>query len=153
MDRVIVAIATGLYTGMIPKAPGTWGSAFALIPWFFCRNLSVTHYLLLLVGLFVVGFLCAGSAEKIIDRPDPGCIVIDEVLGIFVTLMLAPAHPLAWLAGFVLFRIFDIAKPFPVSWLDSHLHGGIGIMADDVVAGLYAFACLQLGWLVLTSFS
>ncbi len=146
MDRVIIAIATGFYTGMIAKAPGTWGSAFALLPWFFCRNLELRVYLLVLAGLFVVGFLTAGSAEKIIDRPDPGCIVIDEILGIFVTLTLAPNHPLAWLLGFLFFRLFDITKPFPVSWLDRNLHGGIGIMADDIVAGLYALICLQLCW-------
>jgi phosphatidylglycerophosphatase A len=151
MDRLIVAIATGLYTGLIPKAPGTWGSAFALIPWFFCRNLPLPTYLLVMSGLFIVGYLAAGSAEKILNRPDPGCIVIDEILGIFVTLTLAPNHPLAWLLGFLLFRLFDIVKPFPVSWLDSHLHGGIGIMADDIAAGLYALVCLQLCWPLLIS--
>jgi len=148
MDRLIVAIATGCYTGMIPKAPGTWGSLFALVPWYFCRGLSLPVYLLVLAGLFIVGAMSAGSAEKIFDRADPGCIVIDEVLGIFITLTLAPGHPAAWVLGFVLFRLFDILKPFPVSWVDTHLHGGFGIMLDDVVAGLYALACLQLLWAV-----
>ncbi len=149
MDRLIVAIATGLYSGMAPKAPGTWGSLFAMLPWFFCRNLELPTYLMLMAALFVVGFLCAGSAEKIFDRPDPGCIVIDEILGIFITLTLAPSHPLAWFLGFLFFRIFDILKPFPVSWLDTNLHGGIGIMMDDVMAGIYALACLQILWLVI----
>jgi phosphatidylglycerophosphatase A len=102
--------------------------------------------------LFVVGFLTAGSAEKIFDKPDPGSIVIDEIMGIFVALTLAPNHPVAWLLGFILFRIFDVWKPFPVSWLDTHLHGGIGIMMDDVLAGIYALACLQLIWLVIGRF-
>ena len=149
MDKLIVALATGLYSGKIPFAPGTWGSAFALIPWYFCRGLSLANYLIVLTVLFVVGFLTAGSAEKILDRPDPGSIVIDEVMGMFVTLTLAPNHPVAWLLGFILFRIFDVLKPFPVSWLDTHLHGGIGIMMDDVMAGIYALACLQLLWLVI----
>lgn len=149
MDRLIVALATGLYSGKIPFAPGTWGSAFALIPWYFCRTLSLAHYAMVLAALFVVGFLTAGSAEKIFDRPDPGSIVIDEVMGIFVTLTLAPNHPAAWILGFVLFRIFDVLKPFPVSWLDTHLHGGIGIMLDDVMAGIYALICLQLIWLII----
>ena len=152
MDKLIVALATGFYSGKIPLAPGTWGSAFALIPWYFCRGLSLANYLIVLAALFVVGFLTAGSAEKILDRPDPGCIVIDEILGIFITLTLAPNHPVAWLLGFVLFRIFDVLKPFPVSWLDTHLHGGIGIMMDDVMAGIYALACLQLIWLVIGRF-
>lgn len=152
MDRVIVAIATGLYSGMISKAPGSWGSAFAMIPWYFCRNLSFVNYLILLLVLLVVGTLAAGSAEKILDQPDPGCIVIDEIAGIFITLTLAPNHPLAWVIGFLLFRLFDIIKPFPVSWLDSHLHGGIGIMMDDVAAGIYSLVCLQLIWLVVEKF-
>ncbi len=152
MDRLIVAIATGMYSGLIPKAPGTWGSLFALLPWYFCRNLSLYHYLILLISLFILGFFSAGSAEKILDQPDPGCIVIDEILGMFITLTLAPNHPAAWITGFLLFRFFDIVKPFPVSWLDTHLHGGIGIMMDDVVAGLYALICLQVIWLVVEKF-
>ena len=152
MDRLIVALATGLYSGKIPFAPGTWGSALALIPWYFCRGLTLVNYLIVLAVIFVVGFLTSGSAEKIMDRPDPGCIVIDEILGMFITLTLAPNHPAAWLLGFVLFRIFDVLKPFPVSWLDTHLHGGIGIMMDDVMAGLYALLCLQIIWLVIGRF-
>ena len=152
MDKLIVALATGLYSGKIPFAPGTWGSAFALIPWYFCRGLSLVNYLIVLAVIFVVGFLTSGSAEKIFDRPDPGCIVIDEILGMFITLTLAPNHPVAWLLGFVLFRIFDVLKPFPVSWLDTHLHGGIGIMMDDVMAGIYALICLQLIWLLIGKF-
>ncbi len=152
MDKLIVALATGLYSGKIPFAPGTWGSAFALIPWYFCRGLSLANYLIVMAVLFVVGFLTAGSAEKILDRPDPGSIVIDEIMGMFITLTLAPNHPVAWLLGFILFRIFDVLKPFPVSWLDTHLHGGIGIMMDDVMAGIYALVCLQLIWLVVGRF-
>ena len=152
MDKLIVALATGLYSGKIPVAPGTWGSAFALIPWYFCRGLSLANYLIVLAVIFVVGFLTAGSAEKIFDKPDPGCIVIDEVMGIFITLTLAPSHPVAWLLGFILFRIFDVLKPFPVSWFDTHLHGGIGIMMDDVMAGIYALICLQLIWFMIGKF-
>ena len=89
MDRIIIAVATGFYSGFIPRAPGTWGSAFALIPWYFCRNLGVINYLLLVMALFVIGFFAAGSAEKILDKPDPGSIVIDEIVGVFITLAMA----------------------------------------------------------------
>ena len=149
MNQLIMAIATGLYVGMIPKAPGTWGSLAALLPWLLIRDLPLPTYLAVLAAVFVVGFFAAGSAEKILDQPDSGAIVIDEILGMFITLTLAPAHPAAWLLGFIFFRIFDIAKPFPVSWFDQHIHGGIGILMDDVAAGLYALLCLQLSWLLV----
>ena len=146
MNRLIMALATGLYVGKIGKAPGTLGSLAALLPWLLIRDLPLASFLLLLVCLFVLGFFVSGSAEKILDSPDAGCIVIDEIVGMFVTLIAAPAHPAAWLLGFVLFRIFDIGKPFPVSWFDQRIHGGIGIMMDDVIAGLYGCLCLHLIW-------
>ena len=144
-----MALATGFYVGMIPRAPGTWGSLAAILPWLFLKDLSLPSYLAVLVFVFVLGFFVSGSAEKILDRPDAGPIVIDEFLGMFITLTLAPPHPGAWILGFILFRIFDIFKPFPVSWFDRQIHGGIGIMMDDVVAGLYALCSLQLLWFVI----
>lgn len=149
MDRLIIALATGFYTGRLPVCPGTWGSLAAIIPWLFLRHLSLPAYLLMLVIVFVVGFFVSGSAEKILDQADAGPIVIDEILGMFITLTLAPDHWTAWILGFFLFRAFDIIKPFPCSWFDRRIHGGIGIMMDDVIAGLYALVCLQLMWLLL----
>ncbi len=148
MDTLFIAIATGLYSGKLPKAPGTWGSLFALLPCFFIRNLSTPSYLAITAALFLIGTAAAGSAEKIFDTPDPGCIVIDEFAGIFVTFIAVPApeNPLCWLLGFLLFRFFDIIKPFPVNWFDQHFHGGLGIMLDDIMAGIYALCCLQLCW-------
>ncbi len=148
MNRLIMALATGLYVGKIGKAPGTWGSLAAFLPWLLIKDLPLPMYGLVLGAVFVLGFFVSGSAEKILDSPDAGCIVIDEFLGMFVTLLAAPPQPLAWIFGFLLFRIFDISKPFPVSWFDQKIHGGIGIMMDDVVAGVYAFLALQLLWWV-----
>ncbi len=146
MNQLIMALATGLYVGKIPFAPGTWGSLAAFLPWLLIRNFPLPAYFLVLVALFIIGFFVSGSAEKIIDSPDAGCIVIDEILGMFITLMAAPNHLGAWLLGFFLFRVFDILKPFPVSWFDQRIHGGIGIMMDDVIAGLYALASLHIIW-------
>ncbi|MFT5702283.1 MAG: phosphatidylglycerophosphatase A [Desulforhopalus sp.] len=146
MNQLIMALATGLYSGKMKKAPGTWGSLAAFVPWFFIKDLPLSTYLFVLIGVFVLGFFVSGSAEKILDSPDAGCIVIDEFLGMFITLLAAPSHPAAWILGFVLFRTFDIFKPFPVSWFDQRIHGGIGIMMDDVVAGIYALCSLHLIW-------
>lgn len=148
MDKVIMALATGCYVGKIKKAPGTWGSLVAFLPWFLMKDLPIPTYIFIVFAVFVLGFFVSGSAEKILDTPDAGCIVIDEIVGMFITLLAAPSHPIAWLVGFILFRIFDIFKPFPVSWFDQHMHGGVGIMMDDVMAGLYALASLQLIWLL-----
>jgi phosphatidylglycerophosphatase A len=144
MNQMIIAIATGCYVGKLPKAPGTWGSAAAFVPWFFIREFSLPIYLTIIAALFIVGFFAAGSAEKIMDQPDPGCIVIDEIVGMLIALTFVPDQPAAWLLAFILFRIFDIWKPFPVSWFDRHIHGGLGIMLDDVMAGVYALVCLQI---------
>ncbi len=149
MDRLIMALATGFYVGNIAKAPGTWGSLAAFLPWLLIKDLPLPAYLLVLLAVLIVGFFIAGSAEKIIDRPDAGCIVIDEILGMFITLTAVPQHPVALFLGFVLFRIFDIAKPFPVSWFDQKIHGGTGIMMDDVMAGLYALISLQFIWSII----
>lgn len=144
-----MALATGFYVGKIAKAPGTWGSLAAFLPWLLIKDLPLLAYLLVLLAVLIVGFFVAGSAEKIIDCPDAGCIVIDEFLGMFITLIAVPQHPVALFLGFVLFRIFDIAKPFPVSWFDQNIHGGTGIMMDDVIAGLYALISLQFIWNVI----
>ncbi len=150
MDKIIMFLATGFYSGNLPKAPGTWGSLMAFVPWFFMRTLPLTTYLALLGILFFIGCLLAGSAEKILDQADAGPIVIDEFVGMFITLTAAPDHPVAWILGFVFFRLFDVLKPFPCSWFDAHIHGGFGIMMDDVIAGLYALLCLQLLWQITT---
>ena len=144
MDRLMMLIATGFGTGYLPKAPGTWGSVLGLLLWFGLRHLTMMHYILVLIILFVIGTLCAGGAEKIVDSGDPSIVVIDEVVGQLLALTALPFKPLYVLAAFLLFRFFDILKPFPIGWLDKHIHGGLGIMLDDVVAGLYALIVLLL---------
>lgn len=154
MDRFFLFIATAAGSGYLPKAPGTWASAFTALLWLLLASfvsIHVGHYLLFIAAVFWLGVVSAGAAEKLLDRPDPGLVVIDEVAGQLIALCAAPSHPLAALAAFILFRIFDIFKPFPVRWLDQHIHGGLGIMLDDVAAGLYALAVLQLGLYFFTT--
>ena len=143
-------IATGAYSGYLPKAPGTWGSLVGILLWTLgLYKLPPAAYAGMLAGILLIGTAAAGAAEKIVDRGDPGLVVIDEILGQLIALALVPWHPLTALMGFALFRFFDILKPFPASWLDQHIHGGLGIMLDDVMAGIYAFLVLQgLVWLV-----
>ncbi len=86
MDRLILLLATGFYTGKIGWAPGSWGSLCGLLIWLTLRGLSPSSYLLVMLTILVAGFFIAGSAEKLLDRPDPGCIVIDEILGILITM-------------------------------------------------------------------
>lgn len=139
-----MAIATGFGAGFLPWAPGTWGSLLALPLHALLSMLAPGQHALALAGIFLVAVLSAGAAEKILDRKDPGVVVIDEVMGMLITLIAVPANPLAWLLGFGLFRFFDILKPWPVRSIDQRLNGGLGIVLDDVMAGLYALAALQI---------
>ncbi|MDD5760311.1 MAG: phosphatidylglycerophosphatase A [Desulfobulbaceae bacterium] len=143
MVKPIMFIATGAYTGYLPKAPGTWGTLVALPLNLLLLQLSARGYGFALLGIFMVAIYTAGAAEKILDRKDPGAIVIDEIIGMLIALIAAPNQPLVWLMAFLLFRLFDITKPWPVSWADRHLNGGLGIVLDDVLAGAYAWLVLQ----------
>jgi phosphatidylglycerophosphatase A len=143
MYRMIMAVATGCYTGYLPKAPGTWGSLLALPIHLALVQLPRDFYFMSLGGILLLAVWTAGSAEKILDRADPAEVTIDEIAGMLITFIGAPNHPLAWLAGFALFRFFDILKPWPVNFFDQRFHGGLGIVLDDVMAGIYALICLQ----------
>ena len=144
MYTLIMLIATGCYSGYLPKAPGTWGSLVGLLLFLLLQPLDLLPYLTVVLVLFIAGTLAAGEAEKILDNRDPGVVVIDEIVGMLITMSGVPLTPLTLLLGFVLFRFFDIAKPFPVNFFDSRFHGGLGIMLDDVVAGLYSLVFLHI---------
>jgi phosphatidylglycerophosphatase A len=144
MHTLIMFIATGCYSGYLPKAPGTWGTLVGLVLFLLLHGLSLPVYLFVVAGLFFVGSFAAGEAEKILDTRDPGSVVIDEIVGMLITMVAVPMTPLTMALGFALFRIFDIVKPFPVNFFDQRFHGGLGIMLDDVVAGIYSLAILQL---------
>ena len=144
MHTLIMFIATGFYSGYLPKAPGTWGSLVGLLLFFLLHTLTLQIYLAVVAGIFVLGTFAAGEAEKIMDRKDPGLVVIDEIVGILITMIAIPATPLTMALGFILFRIFDIWKPFPIRLIDQRFHGGLGIMLDDIVAGIFSLVILQV---------
>ncbi|MDX1573000.1 MAG: phosphatidylglycerophosphatase A [Methylophaga sp.] len=139
-----VFLACGLGSGLIPKAPGTFGTLAAIPVLLLMQPLSLLCYLLLTAAFFVIGIWISSRAIKIFQRDDPSEVVWDELVGFLITMIAAPTGWQWLLLGFVLFRIFDIWKPWPVSLADQKLHGGLGIMLDDVIAGIYALIILQI---------
>lgn len=142
-------IASGLGSGLAPVAAGTAGSLAALLPWLLLRELPHWAYALVVLAVFALGTWAAQRVIEAMVEDDPGVVVIDEWIGLWIALFAAPAGWGWMLLGFALFRLFDIWKPWPVRWADRRLKGGFGTMVDDVFAGLYALALLQgLAWLL-----
>jgi len=132
-------LATGLGSGFSPRAPGTAGTLLALLPWWlWLRHLPPWHYALVLGCAFALGVWAADWVIGKLGAQDPGVVVIDEFVGLWIALVFAPAGWPWALAGFALFRLFDIWKPWPVSWADQQIKGGLGVMTDDMIAGLMA---------------
>ena len=149
-------LAIGLGLGLLPLAPGTWGSLGAvgitlLVYQFAPQSLCLFLWCIFLLTL-AVGILVSGKAEAILGERDPSCVVIDEISGQFLTFLIIPSSIPMIILGFSLFRFFDIAKPFPCRRAES-LPGGLGIMTDDVVAGIYAGVLAVAGGYIWTRFS
>lgn len=138
-------LAFGLGSGAAPKAPGTFGTLAAVPLYLLVRPLSDLHYLLLVVLLFLLGIWLCERTSRDLRVHDHGGIVWDEWVGFLITLWMAPPGWYWLLAGFCLFRLFDILKPWPIGWLDRRVSGGLGIMLDDVLAGIFGFVIIQLG--------
>jgi phosphatidylglycerophosphatase A len=133
--------ATWFGTGLLPRAPGTWGSAAALpFAWVLAGAGGSALLLAATLACFLVGWWASAVYVARTAATDPGEIVIDEVAGQWLVLSAAPLDPLAYLAGFALFRLFDVWKPWPVRWADDSIGGGLGVMLDDILAGLYGLA-------------
>lgn len=138
-------IATWFGSGLIPKAPGTWGTV-AAIPFAFVITAIFGPFALLVAAIlaFVIGIWAAGAYAREIEKPDPSEVVIDEVAAIWLVLTFVPVSWVGWLIAFAVFRFFDVVKPWPVSLADTKLKGGFGIMADDIIAALYTLLILWL---------
>jgi phosphatidylglycerophosphatase A len=138
-------LATWFGAGRLPWMPGTWGSLAALPLAWLLPALGGPWLLLIAWALvFVLGLWTADRYMKAVGLHDPGAVVIDEVAGQWLTLAIAPLDPLAFLLGFVLFRVADVLKPWPASWLDRRVGGAFGVMIDDVAAAVYAGGVLAI---------
>jgi phosphatidylglycerophosphatase A len=141
-DRLALSVATGFGAGLAPVAPGTVGSAVTgLVLWLvpFSPSALITFF----VVVTVVGTWAAHHAERALGQKDPSAIVIDEVAGMTLSVLALPLTPGVLATAFVLFRVFDVVKPFPAR-VSQRLPGGAGVMIDDLIAGLYALAVLAL---------
>lgn len=141
-------LAFGLGSGASPKAPGTAGTLAAVPLWYLLAQTPLTIYLLLVLLAFVIGIWLCGRTSRDLGVHDHGGIVWDEFVGYWITMIAVPVDWVWALAGFILFRLFDILKPWPIGSVDKRVHGGLGIMLDDVLAGIMAAAVLHgLIWL------
>lgn len=143
ITRLGLAVATVFGVGYAPVAPGTFGSAAGLLLWWLLPA-STAVQAVAIVALFLAGSWGGHLAEHHFGRTDPGQVVIDEVMGMLITLFLNPVGWPGALAGFFLFRLFDVIKPWPANRLEQ-LPGGVGVMADDGMAAIYANLALRLG--------
>lgn len=142
MKRIYKIIATLFFIGYIPFAPGTFGTLAALFLYYFIRENIILFSAFLFITL-ALGFFTVGAVERLSGKKDPRFIIIDEFCGMLLALYLLPARPWVVVAAFILFRFFDVVKVKPIDKLEE-MAGGFGIMADDLVAGLYTNLVLQV---------
>ncbi|MBP7836356.1 MAG: phosphatidylglycerophosphatase A [Candidatus Omnitrophica bacterium] len=138
---LVKTVSTFFYVGYFPLIPGTAGSVAAIFLFFLIKNNPLTYLAILLI-LLILGFLVSGAAEKIMRKTDPPCLVIDEVCGMLIGLLFLPYDIKLVIIAFLIFRILDTLKPYPISSFEK-LKGGWGIMSDDIIAGLYTNLILQ----------
>jgi phosphatidylglycerophosphatase A len=144
MNRFISILATGFGVGYSPIAPGTLGTLVAIPVYYFLSEIPSPLYEITLVGFFFLAVWVSQTAEIFFGKKDDQRIVIDEMMGFLITMLWVPKTILLIILGFSLFRLFDILKPFPIRHLEKRVKGGLGIVLDDVMAGVYANVVLHL---------
>jgi phosphatidylglycerophosphatase A len=147
-NAVARIVATGLGSGYSPVAPGTAGSAVGLLLFWPLAHLPIAAQLTVTLVVLLAGVAAATHLAERLGIEDPGVVVIDEVVGMWVTLLFLPFTPVTAAVGFFAFRAMDVFKPWPARQLE-HLHGGWGIMADDLMAGVYANLLVRIALLVV----
>ena len=144
MDRFFLLIATGFGVGYSPIAPGTLGTLVAIPIYYFLSEIPSPLYEITLIGFFFLSVWISENAEIFFGKKDDQRIVIDEIVGFLITMLWVPKTTRFIIIGFILFRFFDILKPFPIRRLEKGLKGGYGVVLDDVAAGVYANIILQV---------
>lgn len=143
-------LSFGFGSGLASKAPGTWGTLLALPLMVLLQSVLPNPVILAFcVPLFALGIWAAGVSGRALGVADYGGIVIDEIIAMLMVLCFAPKTLLAWGLAFALFRLFDIFKPWPISWVDARVKGGLGVMVDDLIAAVFAIIALQIILLLL----
>lgn len=145
-QNLVTILATVGYVGKGPVAPGTLGSLVALAFWYVFTLLSPIGYVVATLAFCIFSIVVCTAYENAMQTHDASEIVIDEVAGMLVALALMPVNWKVAVLGFLLFRLFDVLKPFPIGALDKKVKGGFGVVVDDLVAGLITNICLQLAW-------
>ncbi len=148
-------LALGFGSGLLKPAPGTWGTLAGMPLLLLVSSLVSTQsvvFIALLIAGFMIGIYLCGKTASDIGVHDHGAIVWDEIVGLFAAVIWLPLSWQNLVLAFLLFRLFDIIKPWPIRWLDRHVHGGFGIMIDDVIAGLMACGVLHLGHILVARF-
>jgi phosphatidylglycerophosphatase A len=143
LSKPIHFLALGFGSGLAPKAPGTFGTLAAVPIYLLMATLTTNIYALLVLVMTITGIYICGKAAADAGVHDHGAIVWDEIVGFLITMFMIPLSWQSVVVGFILFRIFDIFKPWPISFVDKKMGGGFGIMFDDVLAGLFALACMH----------
>jgi len=146
LTQPVQFLALGFGSGLAPKAPGTFGTLAAIPVFFLLTMLMPTplHYAIAVIIMGLAGIYICGKAADDVGVHDHPAIVWDEFVGFFITMFMVPVSWQSILLGFLLFRVFDILKPWPISYIDKKMTGGLGIMFDDVLAGVFALAIMQL---------
>ena len=144
MEKTIIFIATGLLCGYSPYMPGTVGTILGLPLCFFLAKTSTVMAILWSSLFIALSIWISHRAQNILKRKDPGCIVVDEIAGFIVALAGIPFELVPVAAGFVIFRFFDIVKPFPIRLSEIKIPGGAGVVIDDLLAGIYANLTLRV---------
>ena len=143
-ERAVLFVATGFFIGTVPIAPGTFGTLIGLPVCFLLSRLNFLQSVICILVFILFAIGIASAAEKILKQKDPGQIVIDEIAGVMVTFAGLPFNLKTALAGFIIFRVLDILKPFPIRTLEKRVGGGSGVVLDDVLAGVYGNLILRL---------